>query len=119
MTMAKFKLTVPIDASSIDTIEKGQQLQVVAVDAKGQRQTQTVRLDNKKAAATFSFDAPPENLRVFVGPGDAEAAEVDKLQNAAVATVPARLFSKAEVSIEPIIIRPPQWEWWLRWCRIF
>jgi hypothetical protein len=117
--MAKFKVTVPIDASSIETIEKGQQVKVVAVDAKGARQVQTAKIDGKKAAATFSFDQAPENLRVFVGPGDAADDEVDKLQNAATATVSARAFSKAEITLDPIIIRPPQWEWWLRWCRTF
>jgi hypothetical protein len=117
--MAKFKVTVPIDASAIEKVEKGQEVKVVAVDAKGARQVQSVKLDGKKAAATFNFDAAPENLRVFVGPGEADNDEIDKLQNAALATVSPRAFTKAEITIDPIIIRPPQWEWWLRWCRTF
>jgi len=117
--MAKFKVTVPIDASSVETIEKGQTVKVVAVDAKGARQVQTVKLDGKKAQATFAFDQAPENLRIAVGPGDAGDDEIDKLQNAATTTVSSRLFNKAEVNLEAITIRPQQWELWLRWCRTF
>jgi hypothetical protein len=117
--MAKTKITVPIDASSIETIEKGQQLKVVAIDDKGARQAQTVRLDGKKAAATFTYDAAPQGLRVYVGPSDAADDELDKFQNAATATVSPRALSKAEVTLEPIVIRLPQWEWWWRWCRTF
>jgi hypothetical protein len=117
--MAKFTVSVPIDASAIEQVDKGHPLKVVAVDAKGARYSETVKLDGKKATATFTFDAAPENLRVFVGPTNAADDELDKLQNAAVVTVPARAFTKPEVILDPIVIRAPQWLWWLRWCQTF
>jgi hypothetical protein len=118
--MAKYKLSVPIDASAIDKVDKGHPLQVVAIDAKGKRTAQPVRLDGKKATATFNFDALPEGLRVFVGPGDAGPEDIDKLQNVAVVNVSPRVFgAKSEATLDVITIRPQLWDFWLRWCSTY
>jgi hypothetical protein len=69
--MAKFKLTVPIDASSAGDDDKGRSLKVVAREGSGKLQSQVVQLKGGKASVTFNFDAPPEGVRVFVGPDEA------------------------------------------------
>jgi hypothetical protein len=116
--MAKFKVTVPIDASAIADVDKGHPLKVVARDAKGKTQSQIVKLDDRKATATFTFDERPSGLRVFVAPQDVPDEDVDKLQTVA-ADVNARLLTKNDVTIPAITIAPFYWQWWLRWCRTF
>jgi hypothetical protein len=114
--MPKFQLTVPVDASGIEGVEKGHPLKVAAVDARGRVVSQIVRLEAGKATATFAFDDRPEGLRILVGPRDAADDEIDKLQTLAV-TVPE--MTRPELALAPIKITPFYWDWWGRWCRTF
>ena len=117
--MAKFKLTVPIDASAIPDVEKGHPLKVVARDAKGRAVSQVVALQNGKGSATFSFDEKPAGLRVFVGPRDAADDEMERLQTLSAAVAPRLVQRNDELSLAAIQITPFFWNWWRRWCRTF
>jgi hypothetical protein len=114
--MAKFKLTVPIDASSAGDAEKGQPLKVVARDGSGRLQSQVVQLRGGKASATFTFDEKPSGVRVFVGPEDTPDDQMDKLQTI---SANVRSLTGAETVLSPIVIGPYYWYWWRRWCRTF
>lgn len=116
--MAKFNLTVPVDASTIEGVEKNHPLKVVVRDASGRTFSEVVRLKDGKASATFKFDEKPAGLRVFVGPEDAADDEMEKLQTVS-ASVPARLFAREDVVLSPIVVTPFFWQWWLRWCRTY
>jgi hypothetical protein len=117
--MANFKLTVPLDASGVPDFKPEQAVRVVAEDAKGRISEQVVKLDAKgKGSSTFNFDAAPGPVHVIVGPENATATELKNLQTLNV-HVSAEQWARNEIIIDPILIPPFYWSWWLRWCRTF
>jgi hypothetical protein len=114
--MAKFKLTVPVDASNAGDLEKGQNLKAVTRDRSGKLQSQVVSLRGGKASATFEFDEQPAGLRVFVGAEDTPDEQMDKLQTI---STNVRSLTGSATELAPISISAFYWNWWRRWCRTF
>lgn len=115
--MAKFKVTVPLDASAIADVPKGHPLKVVGRDSKGKTVSTIVHLDAGKGKATLTFDEKPDNLKVFVGPEDVPDDQIDKLQTIS-ASVPTRT-SGSDITATVVRITPFFWQWWRRWCRTY
>lgn len=115
-----YRLQVPLDASQIPDFKPDRPLKVVAFDAQGRAYEDVVKLDAKgRGAATLSFDAAPDNLRVVVGPADATAEQMRGLQTIEVAVTRRQWEGKPELALPPIAISPHYWLGWLRWCRRF
>src|SRR6266702_3210397 len=118
--MASYKLTVPLDASGIPDFKPEQAVRVTAENSKGKLSEQVVKFDAKgKGSATFTFDAAPGPLHVIAGPESATASELKNLQTLTVDVAAAQWANKNELALNPILIPPFYWSWWLRWCRTF
>lgn len=115
-----FSLEVTLDASQIEDRKADHPVQVVAQDSKGKLHAVRVVIDAKGGgAASFSFKEHPGSLRVIIGPVDATPEEMTGLQTVAV-DVPTRQWAnKRSLNLQPIVISPYYWNWWLRWCRKF
>ena len=116
-----YELVVPLDAGQVGKDDEGgQQLKVAVVRGEEVLQTQAVALrPGGSAEAKFAFESPPGEVRVLVGPGDAEDDELVGLQGVT-ASVSARAWqSPGRLSLAPILIPPYYWFWWRRWCRTF
>lgn len=112
-------VTVPIDASEIDDRSGLKTVQAVLVDGAGKVQSTEVKLNaSGKGEATFRLPKPMA-ARVIIGPPDASVEEMQGLQTLT-ANVRLRAWrDKPKLTLEPLIIRPWYWHWWLRWCRTF
>src|SRR5262249_31071975 len=116
-----YTLTVRLDASGVKDRERDRPVKVVAYMAAGREATEhraTFNADGE-ARAAFSFEQPPGQVRVVVGPENATTEQLRGLQTIAV-DVPARQWAGTrEVELSPIVVSPYYWRWWLLWCRNF
>ena len=79
---AQHTLVVPLDASGVADFKPERGLKVAIVGEKGRViASEKVKLDDKgRAEVRFAFAAPPGNVRVLVGPDDANDDEIVGLQ---------------------------------------
>jgi len=114
------RITVPLDASSIEDLDPKQPVKVLVADGEKPLASHTTTLGkDRRAEVTLSFEGPPRRVRVLVGPADASDADLIGLQTIAT-DVPLRHWrGKDAVAVAPIRITPYYWFWWLRWCRTF
>ncbi|MCB0712557.1 MAG: carboxypeptidase regulatory-like domain-containing protein [Ignavibacteriae bacterium] len=115
-----FKLEVPLDASGIEDRKGGEVVQVFAITAGGQKQSQSVKLDTKGSGkATFSFEEDPGQVKVLLGPETASVETIEGLQTVSRTVSTRGLADRGLLTIGAIIIPRFYWHWWLRWCRTF
>ena len=118
-TGSTYRLDVPLDASAIENFKPDAPVKVAVVDRKGVVTSQRVDFDAKgQGHATFTFNQQPGALRVLVGPGDADDADLVRLQTIS-RELPARAWGGRELKLATIAIAAFYWWWWLRWCRTF
>lgn len=116
--MAKFRLTVPIDATGIENAEGG--VKVAVVDARGRRQSQVVKVTRGRAQGEFTFaEPPPAPLRVLVGPETASDDELEKLETITASVNARSLRNLSSFTLAPIKLPPYIWHLWPAWCRKF
>src|SRR3954471_10226914 len=116
----RFRLSVPVDASSVSDYQPGRGVKVVAFDAHGQAHEGAIKLsDSGKGSVTLGFDERPGTLRVVVGPEDATAEELRGLQTIQTSVSSRNWQGKPELELQPIVITSYYWWWWLSWCRTF
>jgi hypothetical protein len=115
---AQHTLIVPLDASGVADFKPERGLKVAIIGEKGRTiSSEKVTLDDQgRAEVRFVFAAPPGNVRVLVGPDDADDNEIVGLQTLGV-TVSAELFRESLVKLPPLRITDFYWHHWLRWCR--
>lgn len=114
------KLIVPLDASRIDEVVKGQTVQVVSRDSSGDIRSCMVRLDEKgKGSAAFSFEQVPGTLTLALGPEEVSAEEMFHLQTISITVTASQWKNVKELHLPAVVIPPFYWHWWLRWCRTF
>jgi hypothetical protein len=112
-----FELIVPLDASGIDNPTRP--VKVAVFDSKGEAKEHIVHLrESKTPAVAFTFEGQPGRLRVVVGPENASLDDLRNLQTLS-RDVSARQFREHRLVLEPILISPYYWRWWLWWCREF
>lgn len=114
-------LHVPIDASAIMPDKRKEQALKVVVktcEGVGELRSESVKLKaDGTGLASFSFPRDPGPLTVLVGPERAEDLELASSQT--LQTTVAQASGKRNLELEPFLITPYFWEWWLRWCREF
>jgi hypothetical protein len=115
-----FTLVVPLDASGVADFKPERGLKVAIVGEKGKViSSEKVKFDDKgRADVRFSFPSPPGNVRVLVGPDDADDDEILGLQTLGV-SVSAAMFRESLVKLTPVRITDFYWHHWLRWCRVY
>jgi len=102
-TEGRFRLHVPLDASSIRDFKPDKRVKVVALDSAGRGQEHTVQLSaDGKGNATFSFAARPSVVRVVVGPEDATVAELQALQTISVSISPRAWQDSDTLTLSPL-----------------
>jgi hypothetical protein len=117
----RFVLRVPLDASRVPDFSPDGAVRVLAWSKQGGSQQRVVRFSpSGHATASFEFEsAPEESLRVAVGPENATAFELQRLQTIAV-TVPAAVWSGgSEVTVPAVQISTWYWWWWQHWRQSF
>lgn len=113
------EIIVPIDASEIEDRSGLNELKAVLVDGGDEVHATTAKLkEDGTAEARFKLPRPTA-ARVILGPPDASDKEMQGLQTLAV-DVPLRAWAdEPQLKLEPLLIRPWYWYWWLQWCRTF
>lgn len=97
-----------------------QDLQVIAAPQNGELQVGPVKIGKDgTGTAEFRFDADPGRVRVVLGPDRASPEDLLGSQTLAVNVKASRWVDAKEVALNPIVIKPYYWYWWLRWCRTF
>lgn len=115
-----FTLKIPLDASGIDNFKPEQSIRIVAQARDGSTQSTVVKLDAKgKGTASFTFEDKPGGLRFAIGPEIASEEEVLGMQTINFDLSSRQWLDKRVLTIEPILISPYYWYWWLYWCRKF
>jgi hypothetical protein len=116
----EFRLTVPLDASSIENFKPDQPVKVAVQDRTGALQSHLVELDSVgHGTATFSFAAHPGTVRVILGPHNASDQDLTRLQTIAVSVAARQWADRSELTLAPVQIAPYFWHWWFIWCREF
>jgi hypothetical protein len=116
----KFKLSVPVDASTVGDLGSAPKVKVVAFGANGQVREDTVKLSPQgKGTATFAFEEPPGSVRLVLGPEQATNEELKGLQTISTSISSRAWQGKAELELQPITISSYYWWWWISWCREF
>ncbi len=115
-----FRLEIPLDASGIEDFKPEQQLKVVLVQGETILDSGVVKLDaNGRGVASLGVPEDAKEVKAIVGPESATDDELLGMQTLNV-SISERQFSNAkEIKLQPIIIPPYYWFWWLRWCRTF
>ena len=115
----RFRLVVPLDASTIEGFKPEIGVKVGLLDRNNKVHSQVVQLDaNGQGVATFTFREQPGALRLIAGPENASDEELTGLQTLTMNLEP-KLWARPELALTPILITPFYWWWWLRWCRRF
>ncbi|WP_137699683.1 carboxypeptidase-like regulatory domain-containing protein [Marimonas lutisalis] len=115
----KYVLRVPIDASGVEDRSELKALKAVFVGKGGVLASTGVKLDRDgQGVAEFRMDRP-HGGQVILGPPDADDDELPGLQTLHVDISPRLWAEKAELLLDPVIVHPWYWHWWLRWCRTF
>jgi hypothetical protein len=116
---SSYRLTVRLDASEVKDRERDRAVKVVAYRGGGREATEArVTFDQAgHGRARFTFDQPPGQLRVVVGPENATTEQLRGLQTIAVDVPTRRWAAGRELELEPIAISSYYWRWWPVWCR--
>lgn len=115
-----FKLEIPFDTSEIEKFQPGKGLKVLLVDRSELRVSQIVQLGKRaEGKAVFSFTDRPQNLRVIIGPEDADEEELLGLQTLTLDLSSQEWQKTDSVKITPIRISSYYWHWWQSWCQTF
>src|SRR4051812_27226509 len=108
-TEGKYVLEVPLDASSVEKLEPGRPVKVLAQLRDGALPSQMTKLDERgHGSVRFDFKEAPGALRVIVGPGDAGDDELLGLQTIVV-DVPQRAWREPVLRLKPVVISPYYW----------
>lgn len=118
--MPKITLVLPLDASQVPDFKPERGLKVAVVGAKDVLLASTpVKLNEKGLAeAKLELEKPEGDLRLIVGPDDADDKEILGLQTLSVRVSPNQI-TQPTVKLPPLKITPYYWNFWLRWCRWF
>ena len=115
----RFKLEVPLDASSLKDLKHERGIKVVAY-GKNVTREEVLKLDRDgRGSVTFSFDHAPGSLNVAIGPESASAQDLKNLQTISVNVPSTRWNEVNSVKLTPLAISPYYWDWWWRWCQSF
>lgn len=114
------RLVIPLDISGIEGRNAGQSVKVAVRRASGEMAEATATFDDRgQAQAVLSFDRLPGHLRVAVGPADATADDLFDLQTLTFDVPSKQWEDRTVLTLQPLLIPPYFWFWWLRWCRTF
>ena len=114
-----FRLEVPLDASQVRGFKPEHALKVIAYGGKTTLE-ETVKLDAEgKGSAHFTFSEAPGSLKVALGPENASAEDLKRLQTLSVDVPASKWRGSTEVRLTPVAISNYYWRWWLIWCREF
>jgi hypothetical protein len=114
-----FRLSVPLDTSTVGSGGGTQELRVVVKRADGELVSRTAAVRaGQKESVQFAFDEHPGPVQVIVGPASAAEHDLPNLQTISV-SVSGRSWAERELVIDPVVIAPYWWWWWLEWCRPF
>ena len=112
------KLVIPLDVSQVPDADRGQQKVKVAVQAGDKITSQVVSVKPGKAEVTLEVDSK-QPLAIAIGPENVSDEEVFNFQTITTRVSPNLWADKPSLRLPPIIITPPWWILWLRWCRTF
>ncbi len=112
-------LEIPIDASQIEGFTADQKLKVVARGG-GELQSASIKMGKSgKGSAKISFKKAPPSVQLFVGPDGLEDDEIAGMDTLTQKVSARMLGAGGTIRLNPILIPPFYWHWWLRWCREF
>jgi hypothetical protein len=110
-------LVVPLDASQVPAGErKTQKVKVVVRNQKGVYVSESAPLDSGKAEVKLGVDSA-QSLEIAVGPLDTPDEDLFHLQTITARVLPRQWRGQNRLVLNPLIITPWYWRFWLRWCR--
>jgi hypothetical protein len=112
-------LIVSLDTSQIGKdLRKQQKIKVAVANVDGKVRSQIVAVDGDRLELKFDAD-PKQALDLAIGPADASDEDIFRLQTISQRVLPTQWREAARLALEPIIVTPFFWAFWLRWCRNF
>jgi hypothetical protein len=116
-----FRIVVPLDASGIKSFNPDRKVKVAAYSSSGAAVGSTVASFDAKGQgeAVLSLDQRPGAVRIVLGPENASDADLQHLQTLSVNVSRSQLGEGDTIRLNPILIPPYYWDWWLWWCREF
>jgi hypothetical protein len=120
MPAEKFQLVIPLDASGVKEFTPDQEVKVVIQLKDRSIIEQVGKFDaEKKAEIVFGFKEIPSAVCAILGPAEATANELLKMDTLRINVPPRLWIRQTRVVLPPVRIAPYYWNWWRIWCKTF